>query len=130
MPQSPKMTLGTAASISIAIMMGWRILSGASSVKKSAVATPRGTAISSAISEDTSVPKMNGSAPKEPCPKLGNREARAVVQLPTNHHDEDHDHRGGEHRHPLERDVRSPRAGRGHDVGGGRCGAHLDSKRA
>ncbi len=34
-----------------------------SSVRKSAVATPRGTAIRSAKSDERSVPKMNGSAP-------------------------------------------------------------------
>jgi len=57
------MTLGTAASISIAMVIGWRIRMGASSVRKSAVATPRGTAIRRARSDDTSVPKMKGSAP-------------------------------------------------------------------
>ena len=57
------MTLGTAASISMAMTIGWRAFSGASSVRKRAVATPRGTAMISASSDDTSVPNMNGRAP-------------------------------------------------------------------
>ena len=71
-----------AASISIAITIGWRALSGASSVRTSAVATPSGTAIRSAMSEETRVPNMNGRAPylsatgshcelhRKPVPKL------------------------------------------------------------
>jgi len=61
------MTLGTAASISMAMIMGWRSLRGASSVRKSAVATPSGTAIRRARSDETRVPKMNGSAPYLSC---------------------------------------------------------------
>ena len=63
----PKITLGTAASISMAITIGCRSFWGASSVRNTAVATPRGTAIRSASSEETRVPKMNGRAPYLSC---------------------------------------------------------------
>ncbi len=56
MPQSPKITLGTAASISMTVTTGWRIRWGAISVRKSAVATPSGTAMTRAMIEDTKVP--------------------------------------------------------------------------
>ncbi|HEV2736390.1 MAG TPA: hypothetical protein VGV85_16210 [Longimicrobiaceae bacterium] len=42
---------------------------GASSVRKMASPTASGTAISSASSDEASVPKMNGSAPN--CPSTG-----------------------------------------------------------
>src|SRR5207237_9677067 len=63
MPQSPRITLGIAASISIKDASGCRIHSGASSVRYAAVAMPKGTAISNAMREETSVPYMNGNAP-------------------------------------------------------------------
>ena len=63
-PHSPRITLGTAASNSIKIVSGCRTHWGASSVRYTAVPMLSGTAISSAINEETSVPKMNGSAPK------------------------------------------------------------------
>ena len=61
--QSPRMTLGIAANISIKDTRGCRIQSGASSVRYAAVAMPNGTAINSAIREETSVPYINGRAP-------------------------------------------------------------------
>ena len=63
MPQSPRITLGIAANISISDTRGCRIQSGASSVRYAAVAMPNGTAINSAIREETSVPYINGRAP-------------------------------------------------------------------
>src|SRR5438309_11834711 len=57
------MTLGIAANISINDTSGCRIHSGASSVRYAAVAIPNGTAINSAIREETSVPYINGRAP-------------------------------------------------------------------
>ena len=62
MPHNPRMTLGTAASNSMKMVSGCRIHCGASSVRKTAVAMLRGTAMTRAITEDTSVPKMKGSA--------------------------------------------------------------------
>src|SRR5205814_6277754 len=63
MPQSPRITLGIAASISISEMSGCRIHNGASSVRYAAVAMRNGTAMINAIAEETSVPQINGSAP-------------------------------------------------------------------
>ena len=64
MPHRPKITLGTAASISIDDDdRAGGAAAAPVSVRKSAVATPSGTAITRAISDETSVPKMNGSAP-------------------------------------------------------------------
>ena len=56
MPHNPRITLGIAASISINETSGCRIQSGASSVRYAAVAMLNGTAMSNAISEETSVP--------------------------------------------------------------------------
>src|SRR5262249_36036417 len=52
-----------AANISINDTSGCRIHKGASSVRYAAVAIPNGTAIRSAIREETNVPYMNGNAP-------------------------------------------------------------------
>ena len=46
--------------------MGRRIEGGANSVRKIATPSESGTAITSAISEDSSVPKISGSAPNLP----------------------------------------------------------------
>jgi hypothetical protein len=56
MPHKPKITLGTAESISMTETMGWRNRGGASSVRNTAVPMLSGTAITSPISDDTSVP--------------------------------------------------------------------------
>src|SRR2546422_4754165 len=57
------MTLGTAASSSMRNVNKFEICRGASSARKTEAATPSGTAISSAVADVTTVPKMNGSAP-------------------------------------------------------------------
>ena len=56
MPQSPRITLGIAASSSISVPTGPRIQRGASSVRKSAIAIDIGVASSSAMKEVTTVP--------------------------------------------------------------------------
>ena len=66
MPQRPRMTLGTAASNSMNSVSGCRNQCGASSVRNTALAMLSGTAIRSATAEETSVPKMNGTAPNRP----------------------------------------------------------------
>ena len=58
------MTLGTEASISIKVMTGRRAQPGASSVKYTAVARLRGSAIASPSRDDTKVPTMQGRGPK------------------------------------------------------------------
>src|SRR5579859_4368203 len=60
------MTLGIAASSSVRKASGPRSARGHISVRKTASPTARGTAISRAMTEVTSVPKINGSAPKSP----------------------------------------------------------------
>ena len=62
-PQSPSTTLGTAASVSTSAPTMPPTPRGASSLRKSAIAIASGTAITSAISEVTAVPKRPGSAP-------------------------------------------------------------------
>src|SRR3989442_12270093 len=57
------MTLGTAASSSMRNVSKFEICRGASSARKTEAATPSGTAISSAVADVTTGPKMNGSAP-------------------------------------------------------------------
>ena len=52
----PKMMLGTAASSSTATPMGRLSIGGQSSVKKSAMPKPVGTAMAIAITEVTTVP--------------------------------------------------------------------------
>ena len=64
MPQRPRTTLGTEASISTSAPTGARIQPGASSVRKSAIAIAMGPATSSAKSDVRAVPKMNVPAPK------------------------------------------------------------------
>ena len=56
MPQSPRTTVGIAASISTNEPTTSRIPLGASSLRKSAIAMARGVAISRAMSEVTAVP--------------------------------------------------------------------------
>ena len=63
MPQSPRTTLGTDASISTSAPTGPRSQGGASSVRKSAIAIEIGPAIRSAKSEVSAVPKMKAAAP-------------------------------------------------------------------
>jgi len=63
MPQSPRITLGTAASSSMKSVRAWRNHCGANSVRQTAVAMLSGTAITSAMTEETTVPKINGNAP-------------------------------------------------------------------
>ena len=55
-PQSPRTTLGTAASISISEPITPRTAGGASSVRKSAIAIASGPAISTAANDVTAVP--------------------------------------------------------------------------
>src|SRR5919201_45695 len=57
------MTLGTAATSSTRKASGGRTHAGASSARKIAAPMPRGTAISSASSDDTTVPYTNGRTP-------------------------------------------------------------------
>src|SRR5439155_22852474 len=63
MPQRPRMTLGRAASSSMKMINGCRSHGGAGAVRNTALAMLSGTARNSATREETSVPKMNGSAP-------------------------------------------------------------------
>jgi hypothetical protein len=58
MPQSPKITLGTAASNSTRYETGTLMLLGAISTRKIAMPKLNGTPISRAMPEVTSVPKM------------------------------------------------------------------------
>src|SRR6266496_1079795 len=60
------MTLGIAASSSVAKEMGLRSGLGHISVTNTATATASGTAISRANMEETMVPKINGRAPNSP----------------------------------------------------------------
>src|SRR5947209_6073478 len=60
------MTLGMAASSSVAKEIGFLNGLGHISVTKTATATDRGTAITSARIDETRVPKINGSAPNSP----------------------------------------------------------------
>src|SRR6266566_5409965 len=60
------MTLGIAASSSVAKEMGLRSGLGHISVTNTATATASGTAISRASMEETMVPKINGRAPNSP----------------------------------------------------------------
>jgi hypothetical protein len=62
-PQSPRTTVGTAASSSTSGPTTERIQRGASSVRKRAIAIAIGVARSSAPNEVTTVPKMNDLAP-------------------------------------------------------------------
>ncbi len=62
-PQRPSTTLGMAASSSTIVPTGVRSTRGASSLRKSPIAIARGTAISSATSAVTSVPKIRSAAP-------------------------------------------------------------------
>lgn len=63
-PQSPYTTLGTAANSSIINASPLEIARGAKSARKTAAKIPTGAAMSSARNELTTVPKMNGKAPK------------------------------------------------------------------
>src|SRR5690348_898428 len=65
------MTLGTAASRSITNASASEMRCGASSARKMAAPTPRGTARTSATIEVTTVPYKNGNAPK--CSKTGSQ---------------------------------------------------------
>ena len=56
MPQSPSTTLGIAASSSTMVAIGAASRRGAISVRKSAIAIESGVAITSAISDVTTVP--------------------------------------------------------------------------
>ena len=60
------MTLGMAASSSVAKEIGFLNGLGHISVTRTATATDRGTAIKSARIDETSVPKINGRAPNSP----------------------------------------------------------------
>jgi hypothetical protein len=71
MPQSPTTTLGTAASISTSEAIGGRIAGGASSVRKSPIATASGAASSIAPKDVTSVPMMKFRAPYASWPMTG-----------------------------------------------------------
>ena len=73
------MTLGTAARSSIANVRASEIRGGASSARKIAPPTPRGTAMSKQTAEVTTVPYMNGKAPK--FSKTGSQ-----VEVTKNHH--------------------------------------------
>ena len=68
MPQSPSTTLGIAASNSTSGATAARIHRGASSLRKSAIASEIGVARSRAPKDVTSVPKMNDLAPKSVLP--------------------------------------------------------------
>src|ERR1700681_2264381 len=63
-PHSPKTTLGTAASNSMKKLIGRAIRTGANSARKIAAEIPTTPATTMAIAELTTVPKMNGRAPK------------------------------------------------------------------
>ena len=67
-PQSPRTTLGIAASSSTSGATTARIQRGASSLRKSAIASEIGVARSSAPNDVTTVPKMNDFAPKSVLP--------------------------------------------------------------
>src|SRR3974377_1130600 len=60
------MTLGTAANSSIRNVIASDAFGGASSARKIAAPTPKGTAIINATADVTIVPKINGRAPKSP----------------------------------------------------------------
>ena len=62
-PQRPSTTLGMAASSSTIVPTGVRSTRGASSLRKSPMAIATGTAMSSATSAVTSVPKIRSAAP-------------------------------------------------------------------
>ena len=64
MPQRPMMTLGTAASVSTSAVTGPRSQRGESSVRKSAIPSASGVAMSSAPNDVTAVPKRKVAAPK------------------------------------------------------------------
>src|SRR5919198_3596662 len=70
-PQRPNTTEGTEASRSMMVVAGARSRRGASSVRNKAMPIEVGTAISSAISEDTAVPYMKASAPNTALPVPG-----------------------------------------------------------
>ena len=63
MPHSPSTTLGMAARSSTSAPTGARSRRGANSLRKSPMAIATGTAITSAISDVTSVPQIRSSAP-------------------------------------------------------------------
>ena len=62
-PQSPITTLGIAASVSTSAVTGPRIPRGASSLRKSAMPSAIGVAMTSAATEVTAVPKRKLPAP-------------------------------------------------------------------
>ena len=67
-PQSPSTTLGIAASSSTSGATTERIHRGASSLRKSAIASEIGVARSRAPNDVTTVPKMNDLAPNSVLP--------------------------------------------------------------
>ena len=64
MPHSPSTTLGMAASSSTSIVMGVRRRRGASLLRNRPIAIDMGTAIKSATSDVTRVPRIRYRAPK------------------------------------------------------------------
>src|SRR5262245_44028692 len=64
MPQRPYTIDGIAASSSVRNTSGWRSRGGHNSAMNTAIPSAMGVAITSARTDEYSVPQMNGSAPK------------------------------------------------------------------
>ena len=128
-PQRPRTTLGMAASSSTIVPTGVRSTRGASSLRKSPIAIASGTAMSSATSAVTSVPKIRSAAPyvvldgvphargQEPGAELLNRRLGLVDDL-----DDEEDH---QRRQPQSGEARRCPGGRRRRTatGGGRSEA-------